>query len=134
MLCRAGTELAYLRGVMNGKRANRPKLRLNQSLVFRTPVILTLLALSSLCLVATFGSDFVAQGPNAMMAAVPTITLSGNQPARHATTAVPVQYNECLTLLRDTDRVSPTLVEAFGPILNHPADASQGVPSRSPSL
>ena len=37
-------------------------------------------------------------------------------------------------LLRETERVSPTLVEAVSSLLNHPADASQVVPQRSPSL
>jgi len=48
--------------------------------------------------------------------------------------AVPVQYSECLTLLRGTDQVSPTFVEAVISMLNHPADASQVVPPRPTSL
>src|SRR5882724_3634259 len=134
MPCQAGTELAYLRGVMNGKRANHRSLRPNQLLVFRTPVILALLSLSLLSIAATLGSHIVAQAPNAMIAAVPAMSLSGSQSIRHAPTAVPVQYNECLTLFRDTDRVSPAFVEVVASMLNHPADASQAVPPRPPSL
>src|SRR5437762_2786750 len=122
MPCRAGTELAYLRGVMNGKRANRRSLRPNQSLMFRAAVILALLSLSLRSIAATLGADFVVQAPNAMIAAVPTMSLSGSQSVRHAPPAIPVQYNECLTLLRDTDRVSPAFVETVGSMLNHPAD------------
>ena len=119
---------------MNGKRASRRGLRLDQSLVSCTPVILILLSLSLFSIAATLGSDFVAQAPNAIIAAVPAMSLSGSQPVRHAPTAVPVQYSECLTLLRDTDRVSPTFVDAVASMLNHPADASQVAPPRPPSL
>jgi hypothetical protein len=119
---------------MNGTRANHRRLRLDQSLVVRTPVVLTLLSVSLLSIAATLGSDFVAQAPSAMIAAVPTMSLSGSQPVRHAPMAVPVQYSECLTLLRDTDRVSPTFVDAVAAMLNHPANASEVVPPRPPSL
>lgn len=97
-------------------------------------VILTTRFLSMACIAATLGPDFIAPAPSAIIAAVPATSLSGSQPVRHAATPGPVQYSECLTLLRDTDRVSPTLVEAVASTLNHPAEASQGVPPRPPSL
>jgi len=96
--------------------------------------VLTALSLSTICAMATWGSDSVPLPPNAMVATVPAPSLTVGQPVRRIAPTAPTQYSECLTLLRETARVSPTLVEAVSAMLNHPADPSQPVPQRPPSL
>src|SRR5579871_780480 len=84
---------------------------------------------------AGFGVSRLHAAPNSVVATVgsPSLTAS-REPAQLGTLPVPAQYTECLGLLRSTERVSPALVERVGTLLNHPADSSQAVPQRSPSL
>jgi len=69
-----------------------------------------------------------------VIAAAPIASISGPSSVRPASTPAPADYTECLTLLRDTERVGPVLVEAVAQLLNHSENASQSVPHRPPSL
>jgi len=119
---------------MNGKSANCRGLRLNQCFARRISTVSVVLSLSAFCIAATSGPNTVSPAPNAVVAALPVTTLSSSPSPRRAITPAPTQYNECLTLLRETDRVTPSLMEAVSSTLNYPAYSSQAVPQRSPSL
>jgi hypothetical protein len=109
-------------------------LRLNPRFLSRGFAALVGSFLSSVCATAALGPNSVSPAPAAIVATVPTASLPVDQPVRRTASTAPAQYGECLTLLRETDRVSPALVEAVGAMLNHPADSSQTVPQRPPSL
>ncbi len=88
--------------------------------------LFTAISLSTRCHAAALAPDSPTPTPNAVVAPSPS--------TRPASTIAPANYSECLTLLQETDRVSPVLVEAVAQLLNHPEEASQAVPQRPPSL
>lgn len=100
---------------MNKSTVNFRRLRLNPHFIFRSSAVGLLLSLSSLCQAAR-AADSVEHSPKAAMS------------------TAPAQYSECLRLLKDTDHVSPVLVENVSLMLNHPSETTPIVPSTPPSL
>lgn len=96
--------------------------------------LFTAISLSTQCHAAALAPDSPIPTPNAVVAPSVTPPISGAPSTRPASTIAPANYSECLTLLQETDRVSPVLVEAVAQLLNHPEDASEVVPQRPPSL
>jgi hypothetical protein len=119
---------------MDGKRMNCRGLRFDAHILGRASAALVALSLASRCVAAAPSPNSVSPAPSAIIASVPATSLSVGQPVQRVVPTAPAQYSECLTLLRETDRVSPALVEAVGATLNHPADSSRPVPQRPPSL
>ncbi|HVM61402.1 MAG TPA: hypothetical protein VMV72_11110 [Verrucomicrobiae bacterium] len=79
---------------------------------------------------ATLAPESPASTPGTALAA-PASTF---HPTKPASALAPTNYTECLTLVQQTDRISPALVESVAQLLSHPENASQAVPQQPPSL
>jgi hypothetical protein len=113
---------------MNGIPTDRQKLRLDRRFVLRSSTVMLMVAFAMRCAGATTGTDSAAP------ATVPPASPSSCELNQTAVSTAPVRYREFLTLLGQTERVNPALVEAVSTTLNHPPDSGQVMPQRPPSL